>query len=210
MKNIVALGLVTLIASAGLDHSASAAVTETFSFSNGPAGWFSGNGISRINGQFTGTVEPSGLIELTDLTNISITVIPTTLHGAGLGDLSFFSYDTLGGASSLAMIVSDGATTACVGAPATLSPVCNPSAQPLPPQTKAIIIVDGSFFDSSPNFSTITLVATAAPEPPVWAMLLLGFAGLGLASRSRAMFRQPFRLRHNGLHLLMRRESRAL
>jgi hypothetical protein len=192
MRNVTVLGLVALMTSAGLGQSARAAVTETFSFSNGPAGWFAGNGIDAINGKFTGIVEPNGFIELADLINISITVSPpvtTTLNGAGLGDLKFFSYDTVGGPSSLALIVSNAVATACVGAPATLSPACNPSAHPLPPQTKAIIIIDGLFFDSTPNLSTVTLVPTPAPEPPVWAMLLLGFAGLGLASRSRGMLR---------------------
>jgi hypothetical protein len=186
MRNIIALGFVALMTCAGLGQSARAAVTETFSFSNGPAGWFSGNGITSITGQFTGIVEPSGLIELADLTKIFITANPTSLSRAGLGDLSFFSYDTIGGASSLAIIVSDGVTTACVGAPATLSPACNPSAQPLPPETKAIIIVDGLFFDSTPNFSTITLVPTPVPEPSVWSMLLLGFAGLGYVAHRQS------------------------
>lgn len=200
MKNI-AFGLIALTTSAGLGQSACAAVTETFSFSNGPAGWFTGNGISQISGQFTGTVEPNGFIELADLTDLSITAIPTALHGAGLSSLSFFSYDTVGGASTLAIIASGGGATACIGAPAALSPVCNPADQPLPASTKAIIIIDGFFFDSSPNFSTVTLVPTPAPEPPAWAMLLLGFAGLGFALRSRAMFATALGLRRKGAEL---------
>jgi len=34
------------------------------------------------------------------------------------------------------------------------------------------------------------LVGAVAPEPPIWAMMLLGFAGLGLAHRARARLEQ--------------------
>lgn len=190
MKNIAALSLVVLIASAGLSEPARAAVTETFSFSNF-AGWGTGTH-GALTGQFTGTVEPGGFIELADLTNISITAttalgIPV-LSNAGLSDLTFFSYNTVGGANSLAFIASQSVGTACVGAPSVLGLPCNPGGL-LPPEIKAVMLLGGGVLDFTLNLTTVTLVPAPVPEPPAWAMLLVGFAGLGFASRSRGMFR---------------------
>jgi hypothetical protein len=59
-----------------------------------------------------------------------------------------------------------------------------------------------SFFDSDPAFATdnpgfgpfssllsngktVTGVAAGAPEPTAWALMLIGFGGLGVALRSR-------------------------
>ena len=189
MKAIAALSFVALMTSAAVGQQARAAVTETFSFSN-LTGWGTGT-LSPLTGQFTGTVEPSGFIELADLTKISINAKSLTtpaLSNAGLGDLTFFSYDTTGGASSLAFIASQGGGRACAGAPSVLSLACNPGGL-LPPETKAVMLLNGEFLDFTSNLTTVTLVPTPAPEPPAWAMLLLGFAGLGLASRTRAMFK---------------------
>ncbi|MBL8587244.1 MAG: PEP-CTERM sorting domain-containing protein [Methylobacteriaceae bacterium] len=47
-----------------------------------------------------------------------------------------------------------------------------------------------SFGDSSENWHGLTVgigVASGVPEPSTWAMMLIGFAGLGLAARRRRM-----------------------
>lgn len=192
MKTIAVAGFVALMASAGLGAPARAAVTETFSFSN-RAGW--GTGLhGALTGQFTGTVEPDGFIQLADLANISISATTTVgfpvLDNAGLGDLAFFSYSPAVGASSLSFIASQSVGVACAGVAAVLGTACNPEGL-LPPGIQAIMLFGGGVLDYTLNSTTVTPVPAPAPEPPAWAMLLLGFAGLGFAARSRGMFKPP-------------------
>jgi hypothetical protein len=135
---------------------------------------------------FTGAVEQDGLIQLTDITDISFSsflfggVVPTK------PDVTLFSYNTTGGASSLDFIVSDPAVPvlACGGASIALFAPCNAFGRvPLDATLMIFIAAPISFFD----LPTITLLSsTTVPEPPTWAMLLAGFAGIGfLAAISR-------------------------
>jgi hypothetical protein len=135
------------------------------------------NHVFGIN--FTGTVEQDGLIQLTDLTDISFTsflfggVVPTK------PDVTLFSYNTTGGASSLDFIVSDPAVPvlACGGASIALFAPCNAFGQ-APLDATLTIFITRSI--SSFDLPMITLLSsTTVPEPPTWAMLLAGFAGIG-------------------------------
>jgi hypothetical protein len=127
---------------------------------------------------FTGVVEQDGLIQLTDLTDISFrsSVFLASLPKA---DVSLFSYSTTGGPSSLDFIVSDPAVPvlACGGASIALFAPCNAFGRV---STSATIMI--FTIDPIPGFDlpTITLLSsTTVPEAPTWAMFLAGFAGIG-------------------------------
>ena len=109
---------------------------DTFSFS-------SLNGWSRVgtnfSGSFTGTVEASALIELSDLIAFHLSGnIEDFGFAGGLSNLTLFSYDTKGGASSLGFIE----TAVCVGAPSVLSLTCNPGGNN-PGSATAVVILTG-------------------------------------------------------------------
>ncbi|MGA9847413.1 MAG: PEP-CTERM sorting domain-containing protein, partial [Roseiarcus sp.] len=53
-----------------------------------------------------------------------------------------------------------------------------------------IITLSGSSGSSFSFNGSITATVTAVPEPSTWAMLLLGFAGVGCAGYRRAMRRR--------------------
>ena len=79
-------------------NSTASAATETFNFSY-LTGW---NGTdTSLTGSFTGTVEPDGLIERSDLTSFTATLItgtpPPIIASIDLSELTEFSYDTTGG-----------------------------------------------------------------------------------------------------------------
>jgi len=73
-NRLIVLGSSAFFALAGLATAASAAVIDTFSFSN-LSGW---NGpINGFSGSFTGSVEANGRIELTDLSAFQILGVPS-------------------------------------------------------------------------------------------------------------------------------------
>jgi hypothetical protein len=168
LKRILLKVIFALLASTA-GGAASAATIDTF--------FVDYNSVFGIN--FTGTVEQDGLIQLTDLTDIFFTsfffggLVPTK------PDVTLFSYNTAGGASSLNFIVSDPAVPvlACGGASIALFAPCNAFGRV---STSATLMI----FISRPLLSfdlpTITLLSSSTvPEPPTWAMLLVGFAGIG-------------------------------
>jgi hypothetical protein len=104
-----------------------------------------------------------------------------------LSGLSFFSYDTIGGASSLGLIATLGGITGCSGAPSVLSLACNPAGDnPASTRADMVLVTQGIAFSTTPDLTTVTLVSsvnTGVPEPSTWATMLLGFVGLGFARR---------------------------
>jgi hypothetical protein len=168
------------------------AVIDTFSFSDS-TGWQTppGDPSSYITGTFAGTVESNGHINIGDLTNFNISAFSpfNGPFGGGLSDLSFFSYDTNADPSSLGFAWRSGDFAACMGAPVGLSPSCHPMF-PNSPSALAVLLAVGVPIDFTTNFPTITLVSsvnTAAPEPSTWAMMLVGFAGLGFVGYRRSL-----------------------
>lgn len=187
MKRLIALGSAAFIALTGLAPCAHAAVVDTFSFSN--VGDWSRVDTGFVSGQFTGTVEPNGFIELADLSAFSVEgflIGRPVLLIDDKAKLQFFSYDTKGGASSFGFIVEDSPVAACSGAPSVLDLECNPGGNN-PAQTGAVILVDGFVDATTPDQTSVTLASSvSAPEPSTWAMMLTGFAGLGLLGARRA------------------------
>jgi hypothetical protein len=175
-------------------NSTASAATETFNFSY-LTGW---NGTdTSLAGSFTGTVEPDGLIELSDLTSFTATLItgapPPVIASIDLSELTEFSYDTTGGVSSLSYIASVPVPSPppiywCAGASAVLDLACNPGGAN-PTNVRANLVNGSSLVLYTTDFPEITRV----PEARTWAMLLLGFAGMGFArafaarKRRRAM-----------------------
>ena len=182
-NRLIVLGSSAFFALAGLATAASAAVIDTFSFSN-QSGWEAP--INGFSGSFTGSVEASGLIELSDLSAFQIIGF---FGGSSLSNLAFFEYDTGGGASSLGFIntlpapIGVFSVTVCSGAPSVLSLACsNGGSNPVSTRA-AIVIGDSVVF--TPDLTTVTLVSsvsTSVPEASTWAMMLVGFAGLGFAA----------------------------
>jgi hypothetical protein len=168
----------------GLATGAPAAVIDTFSFSN-PSGWNAP--INGFSGSFTGSVEASGLIELSDLSAFQI-VVPSqfSVGSNSLSNLTFFDYDTVGGATSLGFVDTlppflGASPTVCSGAPSVLSLACNPGGNNSVSTRAVIVFGNGVVF--TPDLTTVTLVSsvsTSVPEASTWAMMLVGFAGLGL------------------------------
>jgi hypothetical protein len=182
-NRLIVLGSSAFFALAGLATAASAAVVDTFSFSN-LSGW--NQNFDGFSGSFTGSVEATGRIESNDLSAFQIMGNSVLFQGSNsLSNLAFFSYDTGGGASSLGFIDMFPAViigfpiAVCSGAPAILSLACNPGGTN-PASTLASIPLGAL---GTPDLTSVTLVSsvnTNVPEPSTWAMMLVGFAGLGL------------------------------
>jgi PEP-CTERM motif len=182
----------TTLALAGYAAPVRSAVIDTFSFSD-TTGWQSPPGIpsSSITGTFAGTVESDGLINLGDLTDFNISAFHPFdgPFGGGLAGLSFFSYNTTADPGTLGFVWHNTFFIACMGAPVGLSPSCNPVIQNSP-TAHAVLLAGGAPIDFTTNFPTITLVSsvnTTAPEPSTWAMMLVGFAGLGFVGYRRSL-----------------------
>ncbi len=186
---------------------AQATTIDTFAFSIIPVGgdpatdWYS---VSTppvptgtfLVGSFSGVVEANGLIELGDLQSFSAALYAlegTTSVGAP-SDLSLFSYDTAGGASSL-----DFATNShffvCVGAAATLDPQCGAGTVAYPANTTADALIGPPAIDPGYTYATVqpliqlvsstTIPSTPVPAPTSLPLFASGLGALFLWRRRR-------------------------
>jgi hypothetical protein len=180
-KRLIALGSSTFLALAGIASAARATVVDTFSFSN-LTGWSVFD--THFSGTFTGALESDGLIELSDLSAFHIFGFFSgdTFGGNSVSNLTFFSYDTQGGASSLGFIASLPSLIVCAGAPSVLSPTCTSPGGSNPGSTLASIVFGPTEVGVTPDLTDVTLVSSVTtPETSTWTMMVLGFAGLGCA-----------------------------
>ncbi len=151
-----------------------------------------------LSGSFSGNVEPSGLIELSDLTSLAATY-SDSLSGdiaiQGQNHLSLFSYDTTGGASSLDIAGTFPFSEICVGAAVPLDAQCTDSSSfTYPAGTDgAVLLQAGVPFSITADQPIVTLVSSVTtspvPEPAsIWLLVtaLAGMSGLGLIGRPRA------------------------
>jgi hypothetical protein len=192
MRNLLftAGGALALVAGA---TSANAAITV---FSPNPA-----NFTPPQTGGFLGTVAPSAgatsstLTPFNDVFNFNIVGVPgtfdshvSTVQLQSSQDIDFSSvFLTLDGSSTILgnyfMISGDPNTEAwqCCGATlATLAPLT------LNPGNYSIHLVGNLTGNLSGSYSgTINTQTVAVPEPATWAMMLLGFFGVGMALRRR-------------------------
>ena len=174
--------LVNLVSSAG-----NATTVATFSFTQG--GY---NNAGILSGTFTGTVNSLGFIDLADLSNFSDTFKYD--YGGGLMftasgylmSLSLFSFNaqsldsaSLGFKNQVGLLYSN----VCVGAPAAYG-LCGGSG-------KRGAIDNAYFTNEAPVVTLVSSsiigdpIASGVPEPSTWAMMLLGFAGLGFMAYRR-------------------------
>ena len=175
--------LVNLVSSAG-----NATTVATFSFTQG--GY---NNAGILSGTFTGTVNSLGFIHLADLSNFS----DTFKYDAGGGftftdfgyltSLSLFSFNaqsldsaSLGFKNQVGLLYSN----VCVGAPAAYG-LCGGSG-------KRGAIANADFITNEAPVVTLVSssiigdpIASGVPEPSTWAMMLLGFAGIGFMAYRR-------------------------
>jgi PEP-CTERM motif len=186
-----ALGLAAALLVGG---TAQATTVNTYSFTQD--GWYSPFPLdATLSGTFTGTVGSTGIMSLADLNAFSATLTITDLGGIvyvipqNLTELDLFSFMTGGGASTL--FFSPGGTSGtCVGAAATLVPVCNP--QGMNPFGTVGDYIDRAhpvlFTSLAPVVTLVSSVTTSdsptgVPEPAAWAMMILGLGAAGVALR---------------------------
>lgn len=191
LKRFLSTAFMTLSTLIGIDGVATAA-TQIFNFSYQSVWYETSSGTPVITntflvGSFTGTLEPDGLIERADLTSFSaaLTLQTTTTFRADLTDLTLFSYDWAGGATTLDFIAAlplppntpppPPPFYICAGAATVLDEGCNPGgSNPFNARADLVIVTPITFTTDFPRI-------TRVPEAPTWAMLMLGFAGLSLA-----------------------------
>ena len=146
---------------------------------------------SILTGSFTAVVEPNGLIEQADLKSFTAKFSPY-LFSWTLSDLSLFSFNTNGGASSLDFVVGvrPEEVGTCVGAAALFAADCTIGFEEFPPSGTLASIVVGNHFltETSSTQPTIALESSlvVTPLPPalsLFATALLGVCLFGWRKR---------------------------
>ncbi len=158
-------------------HDVQASVLRTFDFTQSE--WQYSN--IPLTGSFSGVVEPSGYIELGDLTSFSLSLDdPPAIMTASLGDLSLFSYKP-GSASSLDIELSNTDGQFCMGASVQLDPVCNPGGFPSSARGTKGPGVGSGFADFTLDAPVITDVTPAPLSTRFsWSQILMGVSIFGL------------------------------
>ena len=190
---IKAILAAAVIAQAVYASAAHAATIDTYTFSE--VGWDYYNFVSDpvpgayLSGAFTGVVEPSGRIKLSDLTSFIAYYGDTALLPVAipLSTLVSFSFDTTGGPSSLNIFAGAGQNinVLCVGADASTTTGCEFRQVFLNPAgTNGAFFLDdvnGPFYTTS-GLPTLTLVSSIAttPLPATLPLLATGLGSLGL------------------------------
>jgi PEP-CTERM motif-containing protein len=200
IKPFATLAVCAAIGLASTTLPGRAAIVDTFSFQNFGPYTVSGSGIHfddvGFMGQFTGTVEPDGNIDLSSLSAFHADVFfigSPYFFGDGydLGQLSVFDFDPGGGATTLEFVATRGSGHfLCTGLAASFNSACADAA--VTGFAAAIFFVAPTTAYTA-GFTTVRLLSSvnttpAAPEPSTWTMLTLGFAAMGWTGyrRSRA------------------------
>lgn len=199
MLTIKSPALIALALFAGA-LSVNAATIDTFDFTQG--GWVNDVNGGTLSGTFTGTVEPSGLIEAADLTSFSAQFVLPGSSGAfqftriapfGASG-PFFSYNIDGGNSSLDFLAY---------APSENILVCEGAAAPLACAGPQNSFGYSAAFGYTLQQATVTLVSsvtsnppapgTPTPEPATAAILGIGLLLIGIFRRGGRKAPRPDR-----------------
>jgi hypothetical protein len=158
-----------------------ATTVDTFNFTQGGYTYTGYTGV--LTGTFTGTVNNIGYIELGDLSNFSDSFAITDAVGTVINwdyfpdSISFSFMPNDAGTLSIENEVLSAAAPVCVGFPAAFG-VCGGGGGHLG-------VVASFVTDQAPVVTLVSSITTAVPEPSTWAMLLLGFAGIGFMAYRR-------------------------
>jgi hypothetical protein len=172
-------------------EQAEAAVVNTYSFSQGGYNFGSGN-VDILSGSFSGIVESNGFIKLADLSSISYALNDSADAVFFSGDgATFFSINTLDVSTTFGFQgkmgtpfgpwETFGPANVCVGAAAAFGN-CGAFGNAVG------VISEIAGATTTAQFATVTLVSTVVtdvPEPSTWAMMILGFAGVGFMAYRR-------------------------
>lgn len=191
MRKSLLIGIAAIVV--GTSAAAFASTIDTYNFSQG--GYTMPGATGALTGSFTGTVESSGLIESRDLSSFAVlftdTNGSTTSTAVGsLFDIVFFSFNTMGGASTLDLQTSlfPSKVPLCIGAEAAFG-VCG--AGPVGVATNGAFT--GFFTQDQPTLTLVSSVTTGpsgggtspVPEPGSAVLLVTGLAALGLGRQWR-------------------------
>jgi hypothetical protein len=205
-KRLAAVGLLATLCANGAPCPSRADTITSFAFSLF-GGWSGSQSFFPfLAGTFSGSIEPSGYLNLADLKTFGITFVdgnpsiiyPTAIDvSAGFGSLSHFSYNpSLGPASfdfALTRNNPEASYTICIGLSAAFSPTCNPGT--FAGAFNADVLIDRTYYASSTGLADIVNTgsvttgggtgAMAVPEPSPWSVLALGLGFIGVARYRR-------------------------
>jgi hypothetical protein len=158
---------------------------DTYSFTQSGYYWWGQADGGVLSGTFTGTVGAGRYIQLTDLSNISYSLTFDGTFDGTFGSFSlhgnsptFFSFNT-DDSGSLDFVGKLENDVLCVGAAAAFG-LCGGSG------IFGVVGRNGpvAWTHQAPTVTLVSSVA-AVPEPSTWAMMILGFAGIGFMAYRR-------------------------